>query len=52
MPPPAKWDGSVWFPTVVGMTTISLTAADGHELAAYVAEPTTAPTAGIVVIQE
>ena len=34
------------------MTTISLTAADGHELAAYVAEPAAAPTAGIVVIQE
>ena len=34
------------------MTTIDLTAADGHTLAAYVAEPATTPTAGIVVIQE
>ncbi len=35
------------------MTTITLTAADGHELAAYVCEPAgDATTAGIVVIQE
>ena len=34
------------------MTTIDLTAADGHTLSAYVAEPATTPTAGIVVIQE
>lgn len=52
MPSAAKWEGTVRFPTVEVMTTISLTAADGHELAAYVAEPSTAPAAGIVVIQE
>ena len=34
------------------MPTITLTAADGHELAAYLAEPAKSPTAGIVVIQE
>ena len=34
------------------MTTIALTAADGHVLAAYVVEPATTPTAGMVVIQE
>jgi carboxymethylenebutenolidase len=33
-------------------TTISLTAADGHVLNAFVAEPLGAPAAGIVVIQE
>ena len=34
------------------MTTITLTASDGHTLAAHLAEPTGTPTAGIVVIQE
>jgi carboxymethylenebutenolidase len=33
-------------------TTISLTAADGHTLNAFVAEPLGVPAAGIVVIQE
>ncbi len=46
------WDGHAPLSTVADMTTTSLTASDGHELAAYVAEPTSAPTAGIVVIQE
>ena len=32
--------------------TIRLKAADGHELDAYVAYPTTKPIAGLVVIQE
>jgi carboxymethylenebutenolidase len=34
------------------MTTLTLTAADGHELAAFLAEPAGTPAAGIVVIQE
>jgi carboxymethylenebutenolidase len=33
-------------------TTVELTAADGHRLAAYVAEPAAAPRGGVVVIQE
>ncbi len=35
-----------------GMTTITLTASDGHTLAAHLAEPAGTATAGIVVIQE
>jgi carboxymethylenebutenolidase len=34
------------------MTTLSLTAADGHTFNAFLAEPAGAPSAGIVVIQE
>ena len=33
-------------------STTELTAADGHRLSAYVAEPATKPTGGMVVIQE